>query len=86
MRILLILFALTACRPAVPAEDTGRLRVAVSVPPQAYFVERIGGRRVEITTMIPPGYSHVDYPLTPRQIVALSRARLSAATCRGVSG
>lgn len=26
--------------------------------------------------MIPPGYSHVDYPLSPRQIVALSEARL----------
>jgi zinc transport system substrate-binding protein len=79
VRILLLFLALSACRPAVPPEDTGRLRVAVSVPPQAYFVERIGGRHVEITTMIPPGYSHVDYPLTPRQIVALSRARLYVA-------
>lgn len=79
MRILLLLFALTACRPAVPLQDTGRIRVAVSVPPQAYFVERVGGQRVEIVTMIPPGYSHVDYPLTPRQIVALSRARLYVA-------
>jgi zinc transport system substrate-binding protein len=84
---LLIAFALTAvalaaCRPAVPATplaDPTRLRVAVSVPPQAYFVERIGGRHVEIEVMIPPGYSHVDYPLTPRQIVALSRARLYVA-------
>ncbi len=74
---------MAACRPAVPPKDfpgnSGRLRVAVSVPPQAYFVERIGGQRVEITTMIPPGYSHVDYPLTPRQVVALSRARLYVA-------
>jgi zinc transport system substrate-binding protein len=53
--------------------------VAVSVPPQAYFVERIGGGRVQVDVMIPPGYSHVDYPLTPRQIVALSRARLYVA-------
>jgi len=53
--------------------------VAVSVPPQAYFVERIGGERVQVDVMIPPGYSHVDYPLTPRQVVALSRARLYVA-------
>jgi len=53
--------------------------VAVSVPPQAYFVERIGGPHVEIETLIPPGYSHVDYSPTPRQIVALSRARLYVA-------
>src|SRR4030095_2095120 len=29
--------------------------------------------------MSPPSSSHVDYPLTPRQIVALSRARLYVA-------
>jgi zinc transport system substrate-binding protein len=50
--------------------------VAVSVPPQAYFVERIGGSRVRVEVMIPPGYSHVDYPLTPRRMLALSRAAL----------
>ena len=79
--LLAAALALAACRPSAPAApaDTGRLRVAVSVPPQAYFVERIAGRRAEIEVMIPPGYSHVDYPLTPRQIVALSRARLYVA-------
>ena len=71
--------ALAACRPAARAAETDRIPVAVSVPPQAYFVERIGGRRVAVEVMIPPGYSHVDYSLTPRQIVALSRARLYVA-------
>lgn len=70
-----LLLVVAACRPAAPSAS-GRLRVAVSVPPQGYFVERIGGRHVEIEVMIPPGYSHVDYPLTPRQMVALSGARL----------
>jgi zinc transport system substrate-binding protein len=77
----LALALLTACRPALPpaAADGDRIRVAVSVPPQAYFVERIGGERVRVDVMIPPGYSHVDYPLTPRQVAALSRARLYVA-------
>lgn len=79
VRILLLVLTLCACRPSAPAADGGRIRVAVSVPPQAYFVERIGGRRVDVEVMIPPGYSHVDYPLTPRQIVGLSRARLYVA-------
>jgi zinc transport system substrate-binding protein len=69
------LLALAACRPPV-APDDGRLRVAVSVPPQAYFVERIGGDRVAVEVMIPPGYSHAEYPLTPGKVQALSRARL----------
>jgi zinc transport system substrate-binding protein len=77
--VMLLLPLLSACRPAAPAAEAGRIRVAVSVPPQAYFVERIGGPRVEVAVMIPPGYSHVDYPLTPRQVVALSRARLYVA-------
>ena|GEM_PF-436927 len=70
---------LAACRPAAPGPAADRIRVAVSVPPQGDFVARIGGDRVQVDVMIPPGYSHVDYPLTPRQIVALSRARLYVA-------
>jgi zinc transport system substrate-binding protein len=54
----------------------GPLQVAVSVPPQAYFVRRIGGPHVHVEVMIPPGYSHVDYPLTPRKMVVLSNADL----------
>jgi zinc transport system substrate-binding protein len=78
--LLLAAALLASCRPAASEPAAGeRLRVAVSVPPQAYFVERIGGERVQVDVMIPPGYSHVDYPLTPRQIVALSRARLYVA-------
>jgi zinc transport system substrate-binding protein len=77
--LLLLALALAACRPMLPAADDGRIRVAVSVPPQAYFVERIGGDHVRVDVMIPPGYSHVDYPLTPRQVAALSRARLYVA-------
>ncbi|MEA2600598.1 MAG: zinc transport system substrate-binding protein [Acidobacteriota bacterium] len=77
--VLLTLLSLAACRPAAPGPAGERIRVAVSVPPQAWFVERIGGGRVQVDVMIPPGYSHVDYPLTPRQVVALSRARLYVA-------
>jgi zinc transport system substrate-binding protein len=77
--VLPLLLALAACRPVLPPPDSGRIRVAVSVPPQAYFVERIGGDHVQVDVMIPPGYSHVDYPLTPRQVAALSRARLYVA-------
>jgi zinc transport system substrate-binding protein len=76
---LLPLLALAACRPVLPPPDSGRIHVAVSVPPQAYFVQRIGGDHVQVDVMIPPGYSHVDYPLTPRQVAALSRARLYVA-------
>jgi zinc transport system substrate-binding protein len=77
--LLLLALGLAACRPVLPPAEDGRIRVAVSVPPQGYFVRRIGGERVQVEVMIPPGYSHVDYPLTPRQVAALSRARLYVA-------
>jgi zinc transport system substrate-binding protein len=78
--IPMLFFALAACRIAGPAvrdpRASSQIPVAVSVPPQAYFVEKIGGGRVRVEVMIPPGYSHVDYQLSPRQMVALSGARL----------
>jgi zinc transport system substrate-binding protein len=52
------------------------LPVAVSVPPQAYLVERIGGSRVRVEVMIPPGASEATYSPNPRQMVSLSHARL----------
>lgn len=80
---LLLLAGLSAgCRSggeagaASGSEQNGPLLVAVSVPPQAWLVERIGGSRVRTEVMIPPGYSHVDVPLTPRQMTALGRAAL----------
>jgi len=78
--VVALAFAVTACRavgpPAHDPLDAGRIAVAVSVPPQAYFVEKIGGDHVRVEVMIPPGYSHEDYSPSPRQVVALSHARL----------
>jgi zinc transport system substrate-binding protein len=78
--VLALALAVSACRAAVPPAhdplDAGRIAVAVSVPPQACFVEKIGGSHVRVEVMIPPGYSHEDYSPSPRQVVALSHARL----------
>lgn len=69
--------AACAAEPPHSSADTGdRVQVAVSVPPQAYFVDRIGGGRVDVQVMIPPGASETSYSPSPRQLVALSRARL----------
>ena len=73
------LAALAACAAGPPSVASGseeRVQVAVSVPPQAYFVDRIGGGRVDVQVMIPPGASETSYSPSPRQLVALTRARL----------
>lgn len=73
-----LLLLLAACRPA-PAPDRGLVRVAVSVGPQAGMVRRIGGDRVAVTTLLPPGASDEDVSLSPRQAVALEDVQLYVA-------
>ena len=56
------------------AEDA--LRVFVSIVPQKYFVEKIGGEFVDVSVMVRPGASPATYEPKPRQMVALSKARI----------
>jgi zinc transport system substrate-binding protein len=53
-----------------------RYDVFVSILPQAYLVERVGGERVNVHVLVLPGQSPEIYSPTPQQISALSRARL----------
>lgn len=73
----MVLFVVSACRPSVPATQPAesRVRVFVSIPPQKYFVERVGGDRVYVSVMLPPGRSPATYELTPKQMVELAAAR-----------
>jgi len=56
-----------------PSAASGRLEIMVSVPPQAFFVEKIGGERVNVRIMIPGHVDHDTYEPTPRQMITLSR-------------
>lgn len=67
-------FAAACNGPATPADD--KIRAAVSVPPQAWLVDRIGGERVEVEVMLPPGSAPATYEPSPRQRLAFDRARL----------
>lgn len=69
--------ALLLCLLILPlAGRAAALPVAVSIPPQAHFVEAIGGEHVEVQVMVPANAEPVTYEPTPRQMAALSRARL----------
>ena len=52
------------------------INVHVSILPQKFLVERIGGDRVDVTVMVKPGQSPETYDPTPKQIASLSRAHL----------
>jgi zinc transport system substrate-binding protein len=48
----------------------------VSIQPEKYFVERIGGERTAVSVMVGPGRSPATYEPTPRQLAHLCQARL----------
>ncbi|RPJ21443.1 MAG: cation ABC transporter substrate-binding protein [Desulfobacteraceae bacterium] len=74
------LFALLVLLSAVlrPACATAGepIPVFVSVPPQKYFVEKIGGSCVQVSVMVPPGANPHIYEPRPGQMTALSKSRI----------
>ncbi len=56
------------------ATGAAKLRIMVSILPQVFFVERIGGDRVEVEAIVQPGRDLHTYEITPRQMAALSDA------------
>lgn len=75
--LLLFLFCSAAQAGSAP------LSLFVSVLPQKYFVERVGGAEVAVEVMVRPGMSPGDYDPTPRQLEMLAGA--AAYTRTGVA-
>ena len=53
-----------------------QLPVYVSILPQKYFVERIGGQHVDVSVMVQAGHSPATYEPTPQQMAKLSNTQL----------
>jgi zinc transport system substrate-binding protein len=58
------------------AHATDPFSLFVSILPQKYFVERIGGSRVQVSVMVEQGRSEETYEPTPRQMAKLAQAKL----------
>ena len=66
-----------AAFPAIAQEHPPeKLNIVVSILPQAYFVERVGGDRVAVDVLVGPGQSPHTYDPTPRQLEGISHARV----------
>lgn len=75
LALLLSMALVTGCRFTSPlATDDETLQVIVSIPPQAYFANRIGGDAVTVTTMVPAGAEPHTYEPKPNQLKAVSQA------------
>lgn len=93
-RILIILLLLTATIIAVSFiystsinkldTNNDKIGVIVSIPPQAEFVEKIGGDKVKVTVMVPPGANPHTYEPLPDQLNDVSQAELYAEVGSGI--
>jgi zinc transport system substrate-binding protein len=72
----------TSCAPKT--EATEKIGVVVSILPQAEFVESVGGEKVVVTVMVPPGASPHTYAPTFAQLEAVKQAKVYAMVGSGV--
>lgn len=76
MVVIVLLLLSVACGRDVNDEPSGQgtLSVTVSIVPQVYFVERVGGAHVSVQPMVLPGSNPATYEPKPEQLKALSQA------------
>ncbi len=73
--IFSISISLAACS-STPQSESGKLGVTVSILPQKYFVERIGGDLVDVNVMVGPGMDPHTYEPQPAQMQSLATSKL----------
>lgn len=68
--------SILGCSPTESEPGSDKVPVVVSINPLADMVGRVGGERVEVTQLVPPGASPHTYEPRPSQVVRLAHARL----------
>ena len=81
-KIITMVFLSLFLQPS--AHGNEKIKVVTSIAPLAYFIEHIGGSRVDITTLIPPGGNPHTYEPTPQQMNILSKADLFVKVGSGI--
>jgi zinc transport system substrate-binding protein len=73
----LVLTALGCGAPSPATTPAGApLEVFVGIAPLASLVERVGAGHVAVHVLLPPGQNEHTFSLTPKQMLALGKARL----------
>jgi zinc transport system substrate-binding protein len=72
--VLGLWFVAPGCAPEPEEAASGTLNVTVSIVPQQYFVERVGGDRVSVNVMVLPGSSPATYEPKPEQLRSLTES------------
>jgi len=74
--IAVVLVGLLASQSSIALEASDKIKVVVTILPQAEFVEKVGDERVQVMVMVPPGASPHTYEPTPRQLIEVSKAEI----------
>ena len=74
--LLCALLLLTACGPALPPEDSGRLQIVAAVFPAYDFARSAAGELADVTLLLPPGAESHSYEPTPADILRVQRCDL----------
>jgi zinc transport system substrate-binding protein len=76
--VFILFFICAILFSGVPAAEKTepKIQVFVSILPQAYFVEQVGGEYVSVHVLVGPGQSPATYEPSPKQLAALSEAPL----------
>ena len=72
--MLLLIVAMSLIRCAQNEPQSEKLVVAASIAPLADFAAQIGGTKVEVFTIVPPGSNPHTFELTPGLMKKLNRA------------
>jgi zinc transport system substrate-binding protein len=82
--ILIAMLAILAIALGPKVDRTNKIAVVVSILPQAEFVESVGGGKVTVTVMVPPGHDPHTYAPTFSDLAAVKQASLYAEVGSGI--
>jgi len=74
--LLSLLMPLASCTKKTERPASEKPTVLVSIPPYAYFVDKIAQGAVEIATLVPPGASPHTHEATPKEVERYQKAAL----------
>ena len=74
--VLLLLVPLLCGCVSQNEEPSGKINVATTIAPLGNFVTAVGGDRVEVTVLVPPGAEPHTYEPTPSQMKNVAKADL----------